>query len=129
MGTDQTQGYICRTCGLHHDEVSISYSTEAPALWYGIPEKDRKRRAQLSSDLCVIDGQHFFVLGNIGIPILDTDKVFSWSTWVSLSQANYDRMLHLRKTKGREKEPSYFCWLSTLLPSYPDIRGILWDSM
>ncbi len=40
-------------------------------------------------------------------------------SWVTLSEANYERMLELWDTPGREHEPPYFGWLSTELPTYP----------
>jgi hypothetical protein len=58
------------------------------------------------------------VHGLIEIPVIDSDELFSWGVWVSLSQENYDRMAQLWETPGRENEPPYFGWLSTQLPVY-----------
>jgi len=75
----------------------------------------------LSSDQCVIDDEHFFVLGRLEIPVLDADEdLFSWNVWVSLSEKNFGRMSELWETEGRENEPPYFGWLSTALPCYPE---------
>jgi hypothetical protein len=113
-------GYVCRSCGQYHEGLPLSYGAEAPALWYLLPEAERQQRAELSSDLCVIDEQYFFILGNIEIAIQKSDQFFAWSVWVSLSEANFARTLELWETPGRENEPPYFGWLSTQLPCYPD---------
>ena len=112
-------GYICRRCGEYHKGLPLSYEAAAPAQWYTIPEKERMHRCVLSSDQCIIDDEHFFIVGNIDIPIVETDKVFSWSVWGSLSQANFERASELWHIPGRESEPPYFGWLCTELLPYP----------
>jgi hypothetical protein len=71
-------GYRCRRCGQHHEELPLHYGFGAPAYWYGIPESERPRRCLLSSDQCIIDDQHFFVLGNLELPIIGSGEHFSW---------------------------------------------------
>jgi hypothetical protein len=87
-----------------------------PEFWTDDLEHDRT--SGLSSDQCVIKGEQFFVHGLIEIPVIDSDELFSWGVWVSLSQENYDRMAQLWELPGRENEPPYFGWLSTQLPVY-----------
>lgn len=117
-------GYTCRICGKYHDGLPIRYGAAAPASWFLIPENERKKRAKLSSDLCEIDHADFFILGNIDIPIIDSDQVFSWSVWVSLSADNFARACKLWNKKGRESESPYFGWLNTLLPTYPNTLNL-----
>lgn len=79
-----------------------------------------EERVVLTPDQCIIDDEHFFVIGNIVLPIIGGDDVFQWTAWVSLSEANFDRMTDLWETVERESEPAYFGWLNTELPLYPD---------
>jgi len=114
-------GYTCGTCGQHHDGVPLSYRTQAPVYWSSELESDPD--SGLDEELCVIQGEHFFVQGNLDIPIIGEDDaeeggVFTWGVWVSLSQANFGRTVELWTTPGRESEPPYFGWLSTELPVY-----------
>lgn len=115
-----SEGYFCKTCGKYHEGPPLSYGSPAPAQWFGIPEKERRRRTHLSSDQCEIDKRYFYIVGNIDVPLLDTAGVFRWSVWVSLSKANYERARKLWRRQGREAEPPYFGWLSTSLVCYPD---------
>ena len=117
-------GYVCRVCGQYHEGLPLSYGTDAPAAWYAIPDRQRRRRTRLSSDHCVIDNQYYFIVGNIDIPILEADEVFRWSVWVSLSEQNFRRASELWYQAGRESEPPYFGWLDTSLPGYPETRGL-----
>lgn len=112
-------GFTCTTCGQFHDELPLCFGPAAPVAWFAVPEKERSRRAQLSSDQCIVDGEHFFVLGRILLPIKDHSSPFVWLAWVSLSEKNFRRASELWNSKGREKEPPYFGWLQSSLPYEP----------
>ena len=113
-------GYTCASCGEIHAGLPLAYGAEAPLHWESIPENQRQERGVLSSDLCAIDKQHFFILGRLEIPIINEAEEFSWNVWVSLSKDSFERVTELWDTEGREKELPYFGWLSTSLPCYPD---------
>jgi len=115
-----TDGYTCRTCGDFHTDLPLCYGAEAPLYWETIPETERSQRGELSSDQCVIDNQHYFILGRLEIPIHDNPDPFCWLVWVSLSEPNFRRASELWNAAGRESEPPYFGWLSTQLSPYPD---------
>jgi hypothetical protein len=102
----------------------MHYGAAVPAAWFMIPEAERQRRCVLSSDQCIIDDQHFFIVGNLEIPVAGREERFSWDVWVSLSQKNFARACELWEKKGRETEPPYFGWLSTALPGYPDTLNL-----
>ncbi len=97
----------------------MSLGSPAPAAWFDIPEADRDERAALSSDQCIIDDEHFFLLGQLHIPVLNSDQPFTWLTWVSVSEASFCRASDLWHTKGRESEPPYFAWVQSALPYLP----------
>ncbi|MEV0453979.1 DUF2199 domain-containing protein [Catellatospora methionotrophica] len=110
-------GHTCPSCGGRHDDPPLAYRTAAPAHWTDALAEDPN--SELTPDLCIIGGRHFFVQGNLEIPILGTDNVFTWGVWVSLSPASFARTTDLWDEPGRESEPPYFGWLSTELPGYP----------
>lgn len=114
MATDL--GSTC-SCGERHGELPLSFHAEAPAYW--TPELDGRPGCELTSDQCVINGQHFFVRGLIEIPVLDTGEVFSWGVWVSLSEATFLHASTRWYEDGRENDEAYFGWLSTELSCYP----------
>jgi hypothetical protein len=102
----------------------MHYGAAAPALWFMIPEEERETRCVLSSDQCIIDDRHFFIVGNLEIPVAGVEEHFSWDVWVSLSDRNFARACELWEQEGRESEPPYFGWLSTALPGYPDTLSL-----
>lgn len=116
--------YRCAVCGREHDGPPLSYGFGAPLAYYQVPRWLRWYRCHLTTDTCRIGEKHFFILGNIRIPIRGEDKSFSWTAWVSLSHANFERSLAVWQTDGREKEPPYFGWLSTSIPGYPETLSL-----
>lgn len=108
--------YICSCCDERHPGPPVSYFFPAPDYYYSVPEAERSARCDLQSDTCVIDGEHFFILGNVEIPLLDAEGHFAWTTWSSLSRESFKRATDLWTTPGRESEPPYFGWFSTSLP-------------
>lgn len=91
----------------------------APALWHSLSEAERGADSGLTSDQCVIQGKHFFVLGRLALPVTDGPDPFVWLVWVSLSETSFRRVNELWEQKGRESEPPYFGWLQSALPYEP----------
>ena len=112
------RGFHCSRCGQLHDDLPLSFGVPAPAYYYSVPEGERQSRCLLSSDQCIIDEEHFFIVANLDLPIIGGDEAFSWSIWVSLSQASFERASQLWESSGRESEPPYFGWVSTALLGY-----------
>jgi hypothetical protein len=101
------------------DWQNFSFGPHAPDLWLSLSEADRELRAKLSSDQCIVDGQYFFVLGLLEIPVRGMDKRFVWRVWLSLSEKSFSRCSELWTTPGRESEPPVFGWLQSQLPYAP----------
>ncbi|NBW78583.1 MAG: DUF2199 domain-containing protein [Betaproteobacteria bacterium] len=112
-------GFTCTTCGEYHDQLPMCFGTNAPALWLSMSEEERTSRGELTSDQCVVDDKHFFVLGRILLPVVDGPGPFAWLAWVSLSEKNFLRYCELWESEGREVEPPYFGWLQSALPYEP----------
>ncbi|MBK6726370.1 MAG: DUF2199 domain-containing protein [Xanthomonadales bacterium] len=117
-------GFVCATCGELHRELPLCFGSPAPALWLSLPEAEREARATLSSDQCIVDDEHYFVLGQLILPILGTPQHFTWLAWVSLSESNFNRASELWEAEGRESEPPYFGWLQSALPYSPSTLAL-----
>jgi len=121
-------GYQCASCGTHHDELPLCFISPEPALVVELTAAERKQRVQMSSDQCVLDEEHFFVLGNLDIPIVGHAQFLRFTVWSSLSQKSFLRACELWNTPGREQgEPAYFGWLCSVLPSYSDTQHLKLD--
>jgi hypothetical protein len=110
-------GFHCSNCDQHHGELPLSYGALAPAYWHdGLADGSDNL---LTDEQCVIGGEHYFVRARLPLPILDTEDVFEWGVWVSLSDVNFARVEELWTDPQRVEEPPYFGWLATELPYEP----------
>jgi hypothetical protein len=116
--------WTCRCCGKQFDALPLSFASVAPYPWFALPEAERRTRAQLSSDQCVIDGKEFYIRGCLEISVLGNDDPFVWGVWVSVSEASFERIGQLWEIEIREHEPSFFGWLCTELTVYPQTCGL-----
>jgi len=114
----------CFICNQPIGNVPLCYGSPAPYYYLALSEEERAKRCEINDDLCVIDGRYFFVRGRVEIPIVDSDDLFCWNVWVSLSEDNFIRMNELWNVAGRENEDPYFGWLSTELPEYPSTLSL-----
>ena len=70
-----SRSYKCSTCDEIHEGLPFSYSVGPPDLYNQIPDDEREARVDMTSDQCVIDEKHFFVLGRIELPVIDADEM------------------------------------------------------
>ncbi|MBC2682607.1 DUF2199 domain-containing protein [Bacillus toyonensis] len=112
------------SCTHFKQGLPMSYGSDAPIYYYNVPETERQKRFELNSDVCIMDGEYYFVRGCIEIPIIDSSEIFIWNVWVSLSEESFNKTMELWETKRRETEDPHFGWLSTSIPGYPDTLNL-----
>ena len=115
--------YRCCTCGEQHIGMP-ALAAEAPLYYYSIPEAERVERCELTSDICIVDEEFFFIRGNIEIPVHGLEERFSWGVWVSLSGANFTEYMRHFEDHDRAALGPYFGWLSAALKVYPDTENL-----
>jgi hypothetical protein len=101
-----------------------SFSWDYPVQYLLIPEGERERRIELNADWCVIDERWFFVRGCLDIPVHEHEDPFSWGVWCSLSQESFLRYGKLFDQVDREPGESFFGWLCSAVPDYPDTQQL-----
>jgi hypothetical protein len=116
-------GFECVTCGEYHVGMP-SFGWDYPVQYLLIAEQERERRIELSSDACVIDEKWFFVRGCLEIPVREHEEPFSWGVWCSLSEENFQRYEKLFDRVAREAGESFFGWLCSAIPGYPDTQQL-----
>ncbi|MCB2376252.1 DUF2199 domain-containing protein [Hymenobacter sp. BT635] len=118
------EGFTCSRCNEFHDELPMCFGAEFPDYYFSVPPEERAARIEYSQDWCVVDEAYFFVRGRIEIPVIDSDEVFCWNVWTSLSEKSFLRSQDVWNDPARVNEPAYFGWLQTIVPGYPDTRSI-----
>ena len=113
--------FDCATCGSIHDGIP-SFGWDYPAQYLAIPEVERGRRVMLSDDACVIDNEWFFIRGCLEIPVHGYKEPLNYGVWLSLSRDNFRRYTASFEDVNRQHGSSYFGWLCTAIPGYPDTQ-------
>ena len=90
-----------------HDELP-DIGSAAPYYWRD--ELDVASGSMLTEDLCIVDGDEFFIRGVIEIPLVDHDDRFGWGVWVSLKKENFDIY---QEHYDSDAIGPFFGWLAT----------------
>lgn len=115
--------FKCASCCEWHEGMP-GFGASAPLYYYSIPDAERSARCELTTDTCIVDGEHFFVRGCIEIPVRGADEPFVWGAWVSLSPHNFEQFVGLLSRKDRSQYGPYFGWLSAHFTVYPDAENL-----
>jgi len=117
------QGFwTCARCGEEHDGL-VHLSAFAPDPWLGDDEYEenadlRLRGNFLSEDLCVLNGEHFFIRGVLEIPIRGVPDSFGFGCWSTLSRGNFDKYLCGFDDGAYPDMGPWSGWLSNQLADY-----------
>lgn len=115
--------FQCASCDEWHEGMP-SFGAAAPLYYYAIPEFERERRCELTSDTCVIDDEFFFIRGVIEIPVEGSADPFTWGVWVSWSETNFREYLRHFEAEDRVMLGPYFGWLSAEFRVYPESENL-----
>lgn len=123
----------CHTCEEWHTGPCLDLSYSAPAYWSredaevteeGPLSVDRLPKSYLDEDLCIVDGEDFFVRGIIQLPIIGTAETFRWGVWGSLSEANFVKLVRVFDDPERVELEPMFSWLSNQIDEYEDTLNL-----
>jgi hypothetical protein len=116
--------WTCQCCGTRFDTLPMDYMKPAPDNWFALPEAEREARARLNDDLCVIDGKEFYARGCIEIPVIDSDELFVWGAWVSISKESFRYILDHWEDAIPDDEPPFAGELCSRFTGYPETAGL-----
>jgi hypothetical protein len=100
--------YTCSCCGKVHEGLP-DLSFDRPGYVAEVPEEEMKDRVKLNEDLCIVDGEHYFIRGVLKIPIHNYDQDLGFGVWVSQKKENFETYLNNYDTSDIGP---FFGWLS-----------------
>lgn len=130
-----TLRWKCDSCEEWHYGACLDFSYGAPVYW-GAENEAANQATLVGSDLnklpanlldedvCILDGEYYFVRGIIHLPIIGTNETFRWGVWGSLSRENFEKFLATIDDPKRVELPPMFSWLSSSIDDYPDTVNI-----
>lgn len=83
-----------------------------------IPEAERERQADWSTDLCNMGGR-FFLRAMLEVPFTDSEDRFGWGVWVEVNAPTFMRYVEIYDKDG-SSEPPASGTLANLIPAYED---------
>ena len=125
----------CGSCEEWHHGPCLDFVEYAPVYWSDEheaaneaalfdPELAELPANLLNEDICILDGEYYFVRGIIHLPIIGTNETFRWGVWGSLSRESFDKFLDTNSSPERAEQPPMFSWLSNELDEYPDTLNL-----
>jgi hypothetical protein len=126
----------CGSCEEWHTGPCLDFGVSKPVYWKKEYKKatrwmmlstgvfDKTSKSFLDEDYCVIDDEHFFVRGNIHLPIIGAAETFRWGVWGSLSRESFEALLKADGDPKRAELPRMFSWLSSRISEYPDTLNL-----
>ena len=114
--------FKCLSCDKWHEGLpDIGY--DQPHYTKDIAGPERGRRVFLTTDLCVLDNEFFFVRCLLSLRIRSSDDDFKWGIWSSLNKTNFLRYQASYDDDMSDWEPM-FGYLSNRLPDYPETLAL-----
>lgn len=108
--------FKCHDCEEWHEGFpDIVY--DQPEYAAAVPDEERAARITLDDDLCVVDGEHFFIHCILQLPVRGGSDLFCFGVWSSLSEANFRRYREDFDADNSHWDPM-FGYLSNNLPGY-----------
>jgi len=111
--------FKCATCN-EWDEGIPGWGWNYPPHYHVIPSAERDKRCFLTTDLCVVDDEAFYICGCLEFPVVESTDIMSLRVWVSLSEKNFLEFQKLIGVPQRSSYGPYFGWLCVPIPTYPD---------
>jgi hypothetical protein len=116
-------GFQCGTCGRLHDHLPRDIGYRRPDAYLAIPEEERERRAEVTNDLCIVDGTLFLIRGMLYLPITDGGR-FGWGIWAAVSEDDYCTYLDAWESDTEDETPPFAGRLANALSPYPGAEGL-----
>ena len=117
-------GFYCASCGLYHKDLPMAYASDGPEQYFQIPENEREKRSDITQDTYVLDEKHFFIKGQVKIPVSDNEDDFAWNVWVKVSEEDFIREQEQWFEENRFLSEPYNGTIDTQLICYPSTLGL-----
>ncbi len=116
--------YRCPDCRDIHDGLP-DLCFALPDAIFELNDEDRATRALVSSDLCVLDDQRYFMRCVLEVAITGHSDLFAYGLWAEVSARDFTRYAVYYNTDAPEPLSTFQGQLSNRLPLTEDTLGLL----
>lgn len=121
MSTDMS---ICQECGIEHPIEDLELSFRRADVVAGLSAEELSSRVQENNDLCVLDGDRFFVRAVLPLAVIGREIPYNIGLWVEVSQRTFERVYELWDESGQADEPAFPAHIANDIPSHPSTIGL-----
>ena len=124
----------CFSCDEWHTGPCLDFSYDAPYYWRNDAESVTGEsetfgdyefpKSFIDEDICILNGEQFFVRGTIHLPIIGTAETFRWGVWGSLSRASFEKLMAMYEDPKRAELDPMFSWLSSQIEEYENTLSL-----
>lgn len=112
--------FLCHCCGQVHDGLP-DIGIDKPALAQDIPAEKWQGRVVLTDDICIVDGEDFFIRGVLVIPVHGDENGLGFGVWVSQKEEHFQA--YVAQPDSADIGP-YFGWFATEIGPYAPTLGL-----
>jgi hypothetical protein len=113
----------CSCCGKLIPAEDIELAFRRPDVVAVLNETERADRCEDGGDLCVLDGEKFFVRGTIPLHVHGQSETYEIGAWAEVAQADYQRMLALWENEDQSRASPFHGTLANQIPTASDSLG------
>lgn len=106
----------CTVCGKTHTLVNSELAFGLPDEIYALAETERTVRCDISSDICAIDRNRFFVRGLLPLRVKGRRKKYCIGVWSEISEEAFSRIYSRWHDPDQANEPRLSGSLANRLP-------------
>lgn len=82
--------YRCPSCSqTHHGFPALAYNL--PDAIFALSNDERERRAVISSDLCILNDERYFIRCVLAITVIGYEDEFEYGPWVEINAEDFSR--------------------------------------
>ncbi len=82
--------YRCPSCSdIHHGFPALAYNL--PDAIFLLSAEEKERRAVVSSDLCILDDEHYFIRCVLPVAVNGYEEGFEYGPWVEINAEDFSR--------------------------------------
>jgi hypothetical protein len=86
---------VCATCGKLHPAEEAELTFRLPDAIHSLAVADREARCHISSDICALDEERFFVRGLVPIPVSGRDRPYCIGAWAEIPECSFNTIYEL----------------------------------
>lgn len=115
---------ICAECGQEHPVHRLEIAFVRPDAVVQLDPQARKRRVQENDDLCVLDGDRFFIRALLPLSVDGWKRPYQIGLWVEVSLSAFQRVYALWDESLRGEEHTFPATVANSIPTLPQTFGL-----